>query len=251
MSYYSALGLAPFLLIVLALASFIGTDARFVIVEHARATFSLEVSEIIRLVFVNAEEGLQFSSISGILGTLLIFFTASLVFTRFRYSFDVIYGFRTDEFKRTHLETFIDKFFAMVFVFCGALLLVASLAVMTYVEFLFGPGVKEPFIANLVVLIANFILYFILFTGLHHFAPSLRPSLNDSFKMSALSTMFFIVGNFMLTGYLKRIAAQSIYGAAGTLLVFLVWSYYSSFTIFLSAEVFLFVRKIKKEGPDH
>lgn len=218
------------------------------IIEHTRATFSFEVSEIIRLAFVNADEGLQFSSVSGILATLLVFFTASLVFTRFRYSFDVIYGFRTEELRRTHLETFFDKVFAMFIVFCGALLLVASLALMTYVEFLFGPGVKEPFIADLAVLVANFILYFILFLMLHHFAPSIRPPVKDSLRMSALSTSFFIIGNMLLTGYLKQVAAQSVYGAAGTLLVFLVWAYYSSFTIFLSAELFLFVREIKKEG---
>jgi membrane protein len=247
-SYYSALGLAPFLLIVLAFASFIGTNARTVIIEHTRATFSFEVSEIIRLVFINADEGLKISSVSGILGTLLIFFTASLVFTRFRYSFDVIYGYRTEEFKRSHLEALIDKFFAMFFVFCGALLLVASLALMTYVEFLFGPGVKEPFVANLAVFLANFLLYFILFTGLHHFAPSKRPEVVDSVKMSLLSTVFFIIGNLLLTGYLKTVAAQSVYGAAGTLLIFLIWAFYSSFTIFLSAELFLFVREIKKEG---
>lgn len=247
-SYYSALGLAPFLLIVLALAGLIGTDARTVIIDHTRATFSFEVSEIIRLVFINAEVGLKFSSVSGILGTLLIFFTASVVFTRFRYSFDVIYGYTTEEFKRSHLEAFFDKIFAMVIVLCGALLLVASLALMTYVEILFGPGVKEPFVADLAVFAANFLLYFILFAGLHHFAPSRRPGVRDSLKMSGLSTVFFILGNFLLTGYLKQVAAQSIYGAAGTLLIFLIWAFYSSFTIFLSAEVFLFFREIKKEA---
>ncbi len=222
------------------MASFIGTDARSVIIDHTRATFSFEVSEIIRLVFVNADEGLQVTSISGILGTLLIFFTASLVFTRFRYSFDVIYGFRTEEFKRTHFEAFLDKLFAMLFVFLGALLLVASLALMTYVELLFGPGVNEPFVAKLAVLVTNFFLYFILFTMLHHFAPSLRPPMKDSLLMSLLSTAFFIIGNMLLTGYLKQVAAQSVYGAAGTLLIFLIWAFYSSFTIFLSVEVFLF-----------
>lgn len=247
-SYYSALGLAPFLLIVLAFASLIGTDARAVIIQHARGTFSFEVSEIIRLAFVNADEGLKVNSLSGILGTILIFFLASLVFTRFRYSFDVIYGYRTEEFKRTTFQSFTDKLFAMFIVVCGAGLLVLSLALMTYVEILFGPGVKEPFVANLAVLIANFILYFTLFSLLHHFAPSVRPSLKDSFKMSSLSTVFFIIGNMLLTGYLKQVAAQSIYGAAGTLLIFLLWAFYSSFTIFLSAELFLFVREIKKEG---
>lgn len=244
-SYYSALGLAPFLIIVLAVAGFLGTDTKFKIIQHARGTYSQEVAEIIRLVFVNAEEGLKFGSVSGIVGTFLILFTASIVFTRFRYSFDVIYGYRTEEFRRSVFETIIDKFFAMFIVLCGAGLLTMSLALVTYVEFLFGPGVQEPLLTRLLVLFANFGLYFLVFTGLHHIAPSRRPSMRDSFKMSALSSVFFIIGNSLLTIYLKGVAANSVYGAAGTLLVFLVWAFYSSFTIFLSAEVFLYFRTIR------
>lgn len=247
-SYYSALGLAPFLIIVLGVAGWMGTDTKFKIIQHARASYSHEVSEIIRLVFVNAEEGLRIGSVSGILGTLAILFTASLVFTRFRYSFDVIYGYRTDEFKRSFLETLVDKLFAMVVVLGGAALLTTSLALVTYVELLFGPGVQEPFLTRLLVLIANLGLYLVLFTGLHHIAPSRRPKITDSLKMAALSSVFFVLGNFLLTIYLKTVAANSVYGAAGVLLVFLVWAFYSSFTIFLSAEVFLFYRTVRSSS---
>jgi len=50
----------------------------------------------------------------------------------------------------------------------------------------------------------------------------------------------------LLGVYFRSVASSSIYGAAGSLLVFLIWSYYSSFTLFLSVELFLYFRKTKK-----
>ena len=84
----------------------------------------------------------------------------------------------------------------------------------------------------------------ILFSGLHYFTPSRRPRKTHAFKMALLSSVFFMVGNVLLASYLKKVAADSVYGAAGTLLVFLLWTFYSSFTIFLSVEVFLFLKKL-------
>jgi len=47
---------------------------------------------------------------------------------------------------------------------------------------------------------------------------------------------------------MKNVALHSLYGAAGALLVFLLWTYYSSLTLFISVEVFEFF-KGKKKAP--
>lgn len=240
------MGLAPFLIIVIAVGGLLGTDTRIAILQHAQASFSHEVAEIIRIVFLNAEV-LRVSTFSGMTGALFLIFTASIVFSRFRYSFDVIYGHRIPEYRRSNSEMLLDKLFAMFAVLCGAAILIASLGLMAYVELLMGPGVKEPFVTRLLVLVANFCLYFLLFVGLHHTAPTVRPRVSESIKMAALSAIFFIIGNMLLSKYLKTVAANSVYGAAGTLLVFLIWAFYSAFTIFLSAEVFLFFRTLGKK----
>ncbi len=236
-SYYSALGLAPFFLIVLYVATFIGESTQGRIVERASVVFSPEVGEMINLIFTNAKEGINVGSVSGVIGALVLLFTASLVFLQFRYALDVIYGFwNPDVYKavKTHLW---ERFFAMIAVILGALLLLTSFSITAFMDELFGD--YKNF-----VLIANFLLYITMFMGLHYFTPSKRPGKRQAFKMALLSSIFFMIGNLLLASYLKKVAADSVYGAAGTLLVFLVWTFYSSFTIFLSVEVFLYLRKI-------
>lgn len=236
-SYYSALGLAPFFLIVLYVATFVGETTRAKIIERADVVFSPEVGDMIALIFQNAREGINVGSVSGVIGTLVLLFTASLVFLQFRYAFDVIYGFWSPEVKRPVRMILIERLFAMIVVIIGATLLIGSFSLTAFMDEIFGA--YRSF-----ALVANFILYICMFMGLHYFTPSRRPQKRHAFKMALLSSVFFWLGNVLLASYLKKVAADSVYGAAGTLLVFLVWTFYSSFTIFLSVEVFLFLRKI-------
>lgn len=99
---------------------------------------------------------------------------------------------------------------------------------------------------DVMVFYLNFIIYLVMFIGIHYLTPSKRPDTLDCLKIATLSAVFFQLGNMVLAVYLKRVAASSVYGAAGSLLVFLTWSYYSSFTLFLSAEVFLYLKRIGK-----
>lgn len=238
-SYYSALGLAPFFLIVLYVAAFVGETTKARIVERASVVFSPEVGDMIQLIMNNAEEGISVGSVSGIIGALVLLFTASLVFLQFRYALDVIYGFWSPEDRRPLRTILMERVFAMLIVLGGAALLLVSFSVTTFMGSYLGDYRSYVFFAN-------FVLYVLFFTALHYFGPSMRPGKREALKTAVLSSVFFVVGNVLLASYLKKIAAVSVYGAAGTLLVFLVWVFYSSFTIFLSVEVFLFLRKIGK-----
>ena len=242
-SYYSALALAPFLLILLWLASFIGQNIQAQIVDHAANNFSPEVAETMRMVFSNINEGVSIGSISGIVGLVVLLFTCSLVFLQFRYALDVIYDYHDPEVRKSWAQFLKEKIFAMVAVLLGIVLLMVSFAVTTGMEYIFGRGTDQLRLYHLFVLGLNFLIYQVIFTGLHKFGPSRRQKFKNAAKIAAFSSVFFILGNIVLASYFKHVARGSVYGAAGALLVFLIWSYYSSFIIFLSVEVFQYLRK--------
>lgn len=245
-SYYSALGLAPFILIILSVGSWLGQDLQSQIIDRVTFMASAQVGSMVKMIFENINKGVNISSISGIIGLVVLLWTASLVFLQFRYSFDVIYGYFRSDMKRSNWEIVRERLFAMIVVVGGALLLMVSFSFATLADYFFGDGISKSFTTKAIVFWANFFVYIVIFTGLHYFTPSRKPMFVEALKMAFLSSLFFIVGNLVLATYLKSIAAGSIYGAAGTLLVFLVWSYYSAFTLFLSVEVFVYLKKIGK-----
>jgi membrane protein len=64
--------------------------------------------------------------------------------------------------------------------------------------------------------------------------------------MSVLTSAAFLVGEILIGLYMRNIATDSLYGAAGALFIFLVWAYYSSFTVFISVEIFMYLKRVGK-----
>lgn len=242
-SYYSALALAPFALILLAVASFLGEGMQQDIVKQASATFSPDIGQMLKMIFSNVNKGVNVGSISGIIGALVLLSTASMVFLQFRYSFDVIYGHHNPKASKTLKQTVGEKLFAMAFVLAAAVVFILSIFASGFFLKLFG-GDTGSLWSSIVVLYLNFMVYLGMFTAVHYFVPSRRFSIYDTLKKAAFSAIFFMLGNFLLASYLKSVAGNSVYGAAGTILVFLTWSYYSSFIVFLSVVVFQYMKKI-------
>jgi membrane protein len=243
-AYYSALALAPFALILLAVASFIGEASQKEIIKQASLMMSSQVGHMLEMVFSNVNEAVNLGSISGLIGLVVLLFTASLVFQQFRYSFDVIYGDHDPKSNEPLTSVIKDRIFAMFFVLMAAIVFIASLVASGIFLEIFAS--KEGGVwRSMTVLYLNFMIYLGMFTAVHYYIPSKRYPIIGTLKKAAMTSIFFMIGNFLLAFYLKRTAADSLYGAAGALLVFLTWAYYSSFIIFLSVVVFLHMKKMK------
>lgn len=243
-SYYSALAIAPFLLILLGVASLIGEDIQLQVTNWA-AGISPAVGRMMDIIFDNVQEGVNIGSISGIIGLVILFWTASLVFLQLRYSMDVIYNNHQQHRPKSIWVIITDKLFAMFIVFLAGIFLIIFSALPGIIYFVFNEAHNLPY-WRLIILAVNFIIYTWMFWLIHYVTPTKRPKKREAFKMGVLSALFFIVGNILLGMYFKTVAGHSIYGAAASLLVFLIWCYYSSFTLFLSAEVFLYLKKMGK-----
>lgn len=243
-SYYSALAIAPFLLILLGVASFIGGDVRDRVIALAY-DFSFGVGQMISLIFANVNEGVNVGSVSGLIGVGVLLFTASIVFMQMRFSLDVIYGIQEEDKNLSVWSIILERLFAMFAVIVAGLFIIVSSSLPGLVQ-LFGKEDENYLFYRGMAFFINFVIYVAMFWFIHYFTPSKHPRKTEALKISVLSSLFFIIGNYFLGLYLKSVASTSIYGAAGTLLVFLIWTYYSSFTMFLSVEFFLQVKKFRR-----
>lgn len=242
-SYYSALAIAPFLLIILWGASIVGANIQQKIVFFV-FDFSPEISDIIKVIFENVNEGFQLGTLSGAIGAGAVLWSASLVFLQLRYSFDTIYQNKPQTQAFSILDYVKERIFAMVIVIISGLFLVASSFLPKVLKFIVGGNEKMPLYQALAQGL-NIFIYVLIFWGILYLTPTKKPGLKGAFKGAILSSVLFLIGNYFLGMYLRGIASSSIYGAAGSLLIFLIWVYYSAFTLFLSAEVIFFLRKIK------
>ncbi len=248
-SYYSAIAIAPFLLIILSLASILGEEISQRI-QSFSSNISPETGELVKIIFSNVKNEINLSSLSGVIGLFLLFISSSVVFTQLRYSFDVIYEIQELRQSRSIWDEILEKIFAIFIVFVSSFFLIlASSAPSLLRFFVFKHSLGSLMDYSLHVL--NFLIFIFIFWALHYFSPSLRPGKRKAFFMALMTALFFLVGNFFLGIYFKNIATASIYGAAGSLFIFLIWCFYTAFTMFLSVEFLLFYEgfKLNKKGP--
>jgi membrane protein len=84
--------------------------------------------------------------------------------------------------------------------------------------------------------IISLVLLSLLFAMLYKVLPDVEISWGDVWMGGAITAILFTLGRFLLGLYLARSTVSSAYGAAGSLVVLLLWVYYSAQIIFLGAE---------------
>ena len=119
-----------------------------------------------------------------------------------------------------------------------ALLLVGSLAVsaaVAYVGSLWFGGAQA--LAHALELVGSFLLTAIVFAAAFKFLPAQRLPWSDVVFGAVVTAILFGIGKFLIGLYLGKSTVASDFGAAGTLVVAIVWVYYSSQIIFFGAEL--------------
>jgi membrane protein len=139
---------------------------------------------------------------------------------------------------------FLQKLFSFVLVLASGVLVLASMlatASVSIVAHYFRDLVPVPPLlleaANLIITFAVLSLVFVL---VYRFVPDCRLPWPELWFGAVLSALLFVIGKAALGYYLSRTGVGSAYGAAGSIIAFALWLYYSA-QIFLFAAEFTYV----------
>lgn len=83
----------------------------------------------------------------------------------------------------------------------------------------------------------SFVLLASVFAAIYKYVPRVKISFRHIWLGSIFSAAFFIFGKFFLGFYLSHAAIRSTYGAAGSLVVILIWVYYAAQVFLMGAEI--------------
>jgi len=239
LAFYTALAVAPLLLIAVAVAGLVfGREAAqgellgqlvYLIGEEG----ALAIEGILQRAW-KPKEGL----IATALGALALAFAASGVFVELQDSLDIIWKVKKKP-GRGLFGTVLDRFFSFAMVMGMGFLLLVSLivdtavqAVTTYVTDLGGTG---PLLKAVSVAV-SFGVISLIFATIFRVLPDARTRWRDILPGAVATAFLFTGGKFLIGLYLGKTTIGSTYGAAGSFVVFLLWIYYSSQILFLGAE---------------
>lgn len=239
LAFYSLLSLAPLLLIAIAVAAFFIGDAaaEAELVGKLENTVGSDGAGAIQQLLANAQQpgtGL-IATLLGV-GTLLL--SASALFGQLQDALNQVWNVPPPQ-KTGIGVTIKNRLLAIVMVLCTGLLLLASLALSTVVftaaEYL-NELVRLGPLWNVLNELVSFLVLTLLFALIFKFVPNAEVSWRDVWVGALLTAALFAIGKIGIGLYLSRSSVASTYGAAGSLVILLLWIYYSAQILFFGAE---------------
>lgn len=241
LAYYALLSMAPLLLVVIAVAGVFVADGivQTQLVTQIEALVGTEGAELVKTVIENTESTGQ-SVISLIVGTLLTLFGASTVFAHMQKTLNRVWDVEAKansifiwEFVKHRLLSFA-LVLALGFLLLVSLVVSAALAAASsYV----GHGDDATAFWRLLNLVVSFGLVVVLIAMMFRYLPDARISWRDTWVGAVITAVLFGVGKWAIGLYLGQATFASSFGAAGSAVVFMVWTYYASLIIFVGAEI--------------
>ena len=238
LAFYTLFSLAPVLLLAISIAGiFTGrAEAHDLLIAQLSTLVGENAAHAIQSMLEAAAHAGQGKG-PAIAGFITLALGASTVFAELRSDLDRIWRVRAGKsggvlrFIRTRLLSF-----GMV-VGIGFLLLV-SLVVSTVVTALSARWLAgiEVFAHGLDFL-ASFAVITLLFAAIYKVLPTARIDWRDVWVGAAITSFLFWIGKFLIGLYVAKAAPGSAFGAAGTIVVVIVWVYYSAQVFFLGAEL--------------
>lgn len=240
LSYYAVFSLPPLLIISLAIASqFIDAQtAQDALMNQATGLVGDTGAQAIGDILANASHPSR-TAIATAVSVVTLLWGASGVFTQLTDSINTIWE-REPKAGQGIIATIRGRFFSFSMVLVLGFLLLVSLILGTVLSgvtrWVGGLVSDAAIVAQVLNLIAGFGVTTALFALIFKYVPDVEIKWRDVMVGAVATALLFTIGRWLIGMYIGRSAPASAYGAAGSLIVILLWIYYSAQILFLGAE---------------
>ena len=242
-AFYTLLSLAPLLIIVIAVAgAFFGKEAaEGQLVWQIQDLIGRDGAETIQTLLKGAQKPAA-GTLATVFGLLTLFYGAGTVVSELRDALNIIWCAPSKRKSGFHtiLGLLKDRTVAFAFVLGIGFLLLVSLAVnaaLSAVGAQFNAVLPmPPWVFKALDFVITYIFIAILFAMIYKWLPNLHIEWRDVILGALLTSLLFGLGKYLIGLYLGTAGIASTYGAAGSLVVVLIWVYYSAQIFFLGAE---------------
>jgi membrane protein len=246
LSFYTLLSLSPLVLIVVAAAGLVWGEqsVRAELLNQVEELVGQAGAETVRMVLEGTTISGQ-SLASMIVGIVTLLFGATTVFAQLQSSLNQIWDVKTAVKTVTRRGLFWSlirtRLLSLTLILVVGFLLLVSLvvsaalaALQDYLSRAFPGGGTLWQTVNFLV---SLLVISVLIALVYRLLPDVRLDWRDVWVGAVTTSVLFGAGKFLIGLYLGHASIGSSYGAAGSLVVFLVWVYYSSLIMFLGAEM--------------
>ncbi|HEX6160997.1 MAG TPA: YihY/virulence factor BrkB family protein [Thermoanaerobaculia bacterium] len=239
LAYYTIFSVGPLLLICVAMAGiFLGQEAaQGKVSDELGKVFGPKMAESLETM-VQAAAKPKSGMLATIVGVVTLLLGASGLFAQLKDALNTIWN--VEKKKAAGIMGFIkERFLSMAMVLGVGFLLLVTLVLDAVVSAM-GPYLARILggeaIAHILQLAVSFVVATLLFAAIFRILPDIKIAWRDVWFGAIFTSLLFVLGKWGLGLYLGKAAVGSAYGAAGSLVILLVWVYWSAQILFFGAE---------------
>ncbi len=240
LSYYTVFSIGPLLLIIISLAGlFLGKDAvEGKVYGQIKGLIGGQTALQVQQIIGNIQQS-RHGAIGGIIGFVILIVGASSVFSEIQDSVNYIWNIQAKP-KRGWLHFLIKKMLSFSLLLGLGFILMVSLMISAVVDLL-SDRIKDYFPAALIdsIYIINIGLVLIIITALLTMIFKILPNAVIAWKDAVAGALFtallFLAGKFLIGFYLGNSRIGTTFGTAASIVVLMLWVYYSSIILYFGA----------------
>jgi membrane protein len=240
-AYFTIFAIAPLIIVVVEIAGIFLGEHRAVLNElygYLSSTAGPSAAQGIQSIVSSTLEQRKAGTIAQIVGWIVFAAAAVGLFSSLQEALNTVWDVTPE--KKTILETIKGRLLSFGMVLCVAFVLLVSLGLNSVLT-VASAAMAQVFPAfPSLMKVADFVVSFALITAmfalLFEYLPECRIAWRDVWLGAAVSSLLFVIGQFLLGWYLGRAGISSSYGSFGGLVVFLLWTFYSAQILLIGAE---------------
>ena len=242
-AFYSSLSFGPLLVLLLWGASLLGQGMQDKLMAQFEGLIGEQAAPAVRQVMQNAEES-PARGLAAVISFGVLLFSASGVFAQLQAALNAVFDVKAAPTSSATAGVWAylrRRLLSMGMIATLLFILVVSLVASTFLQTTAGAvgleSGEESWAGPAISLVVNLLVFTGLFTVMFKLLPDVKLLWKPALAGAVSTAVLFALGKFGIGVYLAHASVGSSYGAAGSLLVLLVWVYYSAIIVMLGAEI--------------
>lgn len=242
LAYYTLFSIGPLFLLVLSIVSIVygqeATEGKIFgqLNGLLGADAAKQVQEIIKNIAVSGQ-----TTVALVIGIVTLIIGATSIFIEIQDSLNMIWKLKAKP-KKGWLQFLKNRLISSSMIISLGFLMLISLIVNGVIEAMVGwlgnyfTGGVSAVLLIILNLVVTFIIVSLLFGILFKFLPDAKIEWKHVRTGAIFTAILFMIGRYLIGLYITYTATASTYGASGSIIVILVWIYYSAVILYLGAE---------------
>ena len=240
LAYYTAFSIAPLLIIAVRVAGLVFDEAsaREEVSAQLRGLMGPEAADAVEALLEKAAAPGSGGTLATVLGVAFFIYAATNLFAELQDAMNTIWDVKPKP-DAGWWPTVRGRLLSFAMVLGTGFLLMVSLvlsAALAAASRYLGGGGDTGAVWRAVNLAASLGVFTVMFAMIFKLLPDVLIRWRDVLMGAAATAVLFTLGKFLISLYLARPTVSSVYGAAGSLAILLIWVYYSAHVLFLGAE---------------